>query len=214
MPPPDMPAALYANAVDAYCTGEPFGAAAQHAGYAMPLRMTRDEWRNYNRRVLTVREELIRERRPMVQDLVNQVLGAGLWLDAKQENRDKAVTHRSGPQLLQSGPEHHPVRDGESDGPGDLRRPAHDPLGVRGSRASSRSRPATIERPIAYETYMDEKLCAQLQAGRHHAVREASDVMHRALRAACSCSSLRLRRARPTSAVLKAGVFSPPQTGT
>jgi NitT/TauT family transport system substrate-binding protein len=32
MPPPDMPAALYANAVDAYCTGEPFGAAAQAAG--------------------------------------------------------------------------------------------------------------------------------------------------------------------------------------
>jgi NitT/TauT family transport system substrate-binding protein len=31
MPPPDMPAALYAKAVDAYCTGEPFGAAAQRA---------------------------------------------------------------------------------------------------------------------------------------------------------------------------------------
>src|SRR5687768_14389487 len=45
--PPDMPAALYANAVDAYCTGEPFGAAAQKAGYATPLRMTRDHWRNY-----------------------------------------------------------------------------------------------------------------------------------------------------------------------
>src|ERR1700722_12404606 len=29
MAPPDMPAALYAKAVDAYCTGEPFGAAAQ-----------------------------------------------------------------------------------------------------------------------------------------------------------------------------------------
>jgi len=28
MAPPDMPAALYAKAVDAYCTGEPFGAAA------------------------------------------------------------------------------------------------------------------------------------------------------------------------------------------
>src|SRR5688572_31944635 len=27
LPPPDMPAALYADAVDAYCTGEPFGAA-------------------------------------------------------------------------------------------------------------------------------------------------------------------------------------------
>jgi NitT/TauT family transport system substrate-binding protein len=76
MPPPDMPAALYANAVDAYCTGEPFGAAAQRAGYAIPLRMTRDEWRNYICCVLTVREELIAENRPLVQDLVNQVLGA------------------------------------------------------------------------------------------------------------------------------------------
>jgi NitT/TauT family transport system substrate-binding protein len=55
MPPPDMPAALYANAVDAYCTGEPFGAAAQRAGYARVLRMTRDEWRNYICCVLTVR---------------------------------------------------------------------------------------------------------------------------------------------------------------
>ena len=36
MAPPDMPAALYAKAVDAYCTGEPFGAAAQRAGYARP----------------------------------------------------------------------------------------------------------------------------------------------------------------------------------
>jgi NitT/TauT family transport system substrate-binding protein len=57
MPPPDMPAALYAKAVDAYCTGEPFGAAAQRAGYARPLAMTRDEWRNYICCVLTVRED-------------------------------------------------------------------------------------------------------------------------------------------------------------
>ena len=51
-----IPAALYAKAVDAYCTGEPFGAAAQRAGYARVLRMTRDEWRNYICCVLTVRE--------------------------------------------------------------------------------------------------------------------------------------------------------------
>src|SRR3978361_589280 len=79
MPPPDMPAALYANAVAADCTGEPFGAAAQRAGYARPLRMTRDEWRNYICCVLTVREELIKSNRPLVQDLVNHVQGAGLW---------------------------------------------------------------------------------------------------------------------------------------
>ena len=66
MAPPDMPAALYANAVDAYCTGEPFGAAAQRAGYARVLRMTRDEWRNYICCVLTVREELIWENRSLV----------------------------------------------------------------------------------------------------------------------------------------------------
>jgi NitT/TauT family transport system substrate-binding protein len=91
MPPPDMPAALYAKAVDAYCTGEPFGAAAQAAGYAIPLKMTRDEWRNYICCVLTVREELIKENPVLVQDLVNYVLGAGAWLDEKQEHRNKAV---------------------------------------------------------------------------------------------------------------------------
>src|SRR5690349_10109001 len=91
MPPPDMPAALYAKAVDAYCTGEPFGAAAQKAGYARPLSMTRDEWRKYICCVLTVREEVIAENRALVQDLVNYVQGAGVWLDADQGNRDKAV---------------------------------------------------------------------------------------------------------------------------
>src|SRR5688572_26188159 len=91
MPPPDMPAALYANAVDAYCTGEPFGAAAQSAGYARVLKMTRDEWRNYICCCLTVREELIQSNPEMVQDLVNHVQGAGAWLDEKPGNRDKAV---------------------------------------------------------------------------------------------------------------------------
>jgi len=96
MSPPDMPAALYANAVDAYCTGEPFGAAAQQAGYARPLSMTRDEWPKYICCVLTVREELIQENPAMVQDLVNQVLGAGVWLDQQQENRSKAVAIAAG----------------------------------------------------------------------------------------------------------------------
>src|ERR1700741_4707628 len=104
MPPPDMPAALYANAVDAYCTGEPFGAAAQSAGYARPLRMTRDEWRNYICCVLTVREELIAENRPMVQDLVDHVLGAGVWLDERPENREKAIQIAAGPGYFNQDP--------------------------------------------------------------------------------------------------------------
>jgi NitT/TauT family transport system substrate-binding protein len=104
MPPPDMPAALYANAVDAYCTGEPFGAAAQSAGYARPLRMTRDEWPKYICCVLTVREELIAENPAMVQDLVNHVLGAGQWLDKQPENREKAVQIAAGQKYFNQDP--------------------------------------------------------------------------------------------------------------
>ena len=104
MAPPDMPAALYAKAVDAYCTGEPFGAAAQRAGYATVLRMTRDEWRNYICCVLTVREDLIKENRPLVQDLVNYVHGAGAWLDEHQENRNKAVAIAAGPKYFNQDP--------------------------------------------------------------------------------------------------------------
>jgi len=91
MAPADMPAALYAKSVDAYCTGEPFGAAAQSAGYARVLRMTRDEWPRYMCCVLTVREELIKSNPALVQNMVNHVLGAGIWLDQGPQNREKAI---------------------------------------------------------------------------------------------------------------------------
>ena len=91
MAPPDMPAAIYARAVDAYCVGEPFGASAQRAGFAVPLRMTRDEWPNYICCVLTVRQELIDQNPGLVQDLVNYVQGAGQWLDAERDHRARAV---------------------------------------------------------------------------------------------------------------------------
>ena len=91
MAPPDMPAALFAKAIDAYCTGEPYGAAAQRAGFAVPLRMTRDEWPSYICCVLTVRQELIDQNPGLVQDLVNYVQGAGRWLDAKQDHRTRAA---------------------------------------------------------------------------------------------------------------------------
>lgn len=91
MAPPDMPAALYANAVDAYATGEPFGALAQREGYARILHMTRDEWPEYICCVLTVRQELIDEDRPTVQRLVNHVLAAGEWLESDTTHRHLAA---------------------------------------------------------------------------------------------------------------------------
>ena len=155
MAPPDMPAALYAKAVDAYCTGEPFGAAAQRAGYARALRMTRDEWRNYICCVLTVREELIRENRPLVQNLVDYVLGAGVWLDQKQDNRNKAVAIAAGRKYFNQDPNiirfvmENPV---DRVTYGDLRmiRAEFEELMQLSIEAG------TIKAPIAYEKYMDE----------------------------------------------------------
>jgi NitT/TauT family transport system substrate-binding protein len=155
MPPPDMPAALYAKAVDAYCTGEPFGAAAQRAGYATPLRMTRDEWRNYICCVLTVREELIRENRPLVQDLVNHVLGAGQWLDQQQANRDKAVAIAAGRKYFNQDPKILKfVMENPTDRVtyGDLRmiRAEFEELMQLSMEAG------TLKAPVPYEKYVDE----------------------------------------------------------
>jgi len=155
MPPPDMPAALYAKAVDAYCTGEPFGAAAQRAGYATPLKMTRDEWRNYICCCLTVREELIQKDRGLVQDLVNHILGAGLWLDQKQENRGKAAEIAAGRKFFNQDKK---IIDFVMENPadrvtyGDLRmiKDEFDELMQLSMEAE------TIKQPIAYESYVDE----------------------------------------------------------
>ena len=163
MAPPDMPAALYAKAVDAYCTGEPFGAAAQRAGYARALRMTRDEWRNYICCVLTVREELIKDNRSLVQDLVNHVLGAGQWLDQKQDNRNKAVAIAAGRKYFNQDPNiirfvmENPV---DRVTYGDLRmiRSEFEELMQLSIEAG------TLKQPVAYEKYMDESFAKAARA--------------------------------------------------
>ena len=89
--PPDMPAALYAGAIDAFATGEPFGALAQRKGFGRILHMTRDEWPRYICCVLTVRQDLIDSDRRTVQRLVDHVLSAGVWLESGGENRHVAA---------------------------------------------------------------------------------------------------------------------------
>jgi NitT/TauT family transport system substrate-binding protein len=156
MPPADMPAALYANAVDAYCTGEPFGAAAQEAGYARPLRMTRDKWPKYMCCVLTVREQLIAENPAMVQDLVNHVLGAGTWLDQEPANREKAVQIAAGREFFNQDPKIlRFVMENPTDRVtyGDLRmiRSEFEEIMQLSIQAG------TIKHPIPYEKYVDEQ---------------------------------------------------------
>src|SRR4030095_16909119 len=100
MAPPEMPAALYARQVDAYATGEPFGAVAEVAGHARILYMTRDKWPNYVCCVLTVHQDLIDRERPMVQQIVNHVLSAGAWLETAQANRDLAADIAGAPGVF------------------------------------------------------------------------------------------------------------------
>jgi NitT/TauT family transport system substrate-binding protein len=164
MAPPDMPAALYAQAVDAYCTGEPFGAAAQRAGFARPLHMTRDKWPKYICCVLTVREELIAQNPSLVQDLVDHVLGAGVWLDQQQANRDTAVRIAAGRQFFNQDP--NIIRFVMENPPdrvtyGDLRmiRSEFEEL-MQLSLAAG-----TLQQPVAYEKYVDERFARSARPG-------------------------------------------------
>ena len=156
MAPPDMPGALYARAVDAYCTGEPFGVAAQRAGYAIPLRMTRDEWPNYICCVLTVRQELIDQNPGLVQDLVNYVQGAGHWLDADQIHRTRAAGIASDEKYFnQDRAMIQYVMENPTDRVtyGDLRmiKEEFDDLMQLSLQAG------TLKRPIAFERYIDNQ---------------------------------------------------------
>jgi NitT/TauT family transport system substrate-binding protein len=125
--------------------------------------MTRDEWRNYICCVLTVREELIKDNRPLVQDLVNHVLGAGQWLDQKQDNRNKAVAIAAGRKFFNQDPNiirfvmENPV---DRVTYGDLRmiRTEFEELMQLSIEAG------TLKSPVAYEKYMDESFAKAARA--------------------------------------------------
>lgn len=163
MPPPDMPAALYADAVDAYCTGEPFGAAAQSAGYARPLRMTRDEWRNYICCVLTVREELIATQPELIQDLVDHVLGAGVWLDQQAQNRETAIQIAAARRFFNQDPAIlRYVMENPTDRVtyGDLRMIPEEFEELMQLSIEA----GTLKRPVAYDKYVDERFARRATA--------------------------------------------------
>jgi NitT/TauT family transport system substrate-binding protein len=81
MPPPDMPAALAAKAIDSYIVGEPHAARAEVGGWGRPLYFMKDLWPDFISCGLVVRQELIDEQREIVQELVNGIAASGMWLD-------------------------------------------------------------------------------------------------------------------------------------
>jgi NitT/TauT family transport system substrate-binding protein len=66
MAPPDMPAALYARAVDGITSDEPFMAQTERDGYGRVLYLTKDVWPEFISCVLAVRDDVIRDDRKMV----------------------------------------------------------------------------------------------------------------------------------------------------
>lgn len=91
MPPPDMPAALHARAVDAITSGEPFMGQTELDGYGRILYLTKDVWPNFISCVLAVHEDMIRTRRADVQTLVDGIAQSGLWLEKGMEERMQAA---------------------------------------------------------------------------------------------------------------------------
>ena len=91
MPPPDMPAALYAHAVDAVTSGEPFMGQCELDGYGRVLYQTKDVWPNFISCVLAVPEDVIKNDRPAVQQLVDGIAQSGKWIDESMAHRMDAA---------------------------------------------------------------------------------------------------------------------------
>jgi NitT/TauT family transport system substrate-binding protein len=85
MPPPDMPSALAAKAIDGYIVGEPHCAKAELAGYGRVLYFMKDLWPNFISCVLVVRQEVIDQKPELVQELVSGIARSGKWLDSDKE---------------------------------------------------------------------------------------------------------------------------------
>ena len=91
LPPPEHPPALAAGAIDAYIIGEPHAAKAELDGFGRVLYQAGELWPGFISCVLVVRQELIDQRRPLVEELVRGIAGSGKWLDS---DKDRGAQHR------------------------------------------------------------------------------------------------------------------------
>lgn len=91
LPPPDMPGALAAKAIDAYFVGEPHAAKAELDGTGFVLYHAKDIWPHFISCVLVVTEKLIRERPEVVRDLVRGIAESGEWAETHRPEAAKVV---------------------------------------------------------------------------------------------------------------------------
>ena len=91
LPPPDMPGALAAKAIDAYFIGEPHAARAELDGSGRVLYHAKDIWPHFISCVLVVTENLIAERPAVVRDLVRGIAESGEWADTHRVEAARLV---------------------------------------------------------------------------------------------------------------------------
>ncbi|HEY0514625.1 MAG TPA: ABC transporter substrate-binding protein [Thermoanaerobaculia bacterium] len=155
MPPPDMPAALYSQAVDAITSGEPFMAQTELDGYGRVLFQAKDIWPNFISCVLVVSQKTIDQHPEWVQQLVTGIARSGLWLEGGMDHRmDAAVAvatqyYNQDPRLLRFVLSKPPDRVKYSD----LRLARKDFQQI----ADLALEAGVLTRPLAFEEYADTR---------------------------------------------------------
>jgi len=111
VPPPEHPVSLATRSVDGYIVGEPHCTKAEMEGYGRVLVEMKDLWPDFISCVLVVRQEVIDDRREIVDELVRGIAASGEWLDedrrtGARNRRDAAVIvgnhfYNQKPELLE-----------------------------------------------------------------------------------------------------------------
>lgn len=92
LPPPDMPGALAAKAIDAYFVGEPHAAKAELSGAGRVLHHAKDIWPRFISCVLVVHEKLIQSKPGLVKELVRGIAQSGEWAETHRVDAAQLVS--------------------------------------------------------------------------------------------------------------------------
>ena len=90
VPPQRMAMRLAEGAIDGFCAGAPWGAAAEAIGAGRVVAGTADIWPNHPEKVLAFSEEYLVQHREQSIAATAAVIAAARWLDAP-ENREEAL---------------------------------------------------------------------------------------------------------------------------
>lgn len=92
LPPPDMPPALAAKKVDGYIVAEPFNALGEIRAGGRLLRFTGDIWKNHPCCVITMNEELTKQKPEWTQKAVNAVVRGALYASENKKEVAKLLS--------------------------------------------------------------------------------------------------------------------------